>query len=273
MQAVKDGCTQFVSSSGGNAGLAAVFCAQELSIPITVVVPEPTPPFIVQKLKDEGATVEVIGKAWDDANVRAMEIAAAPGSELIHPFDHPEIWTGHSTIVDEIKSQLRGVVPDVVVVAVGGGGLMNGVLEGLHRVDWGDVPVIAMETKGADSLNACARTGEWTQLDAITSVAKCLGAKRVSKRSYKWLSEHKIISRVVSDRQALSACVKIADDHRILVPPACGAGLAAVYEDVIGEAQKSGDLPQRLENMVVIVCGGNGVNLDSIHKWRQECGL
>ncbi len=59
---MKEGCKQFVSSSGGNAGLAAVFCAQELNIPITVVVPEPTPPFIVQKLKDEGATVEVVGK-------------------------------------------------------------------------------------------------------------------------------------------------------------------------------------------------------------------
>ena len=31
-------------------------------------------------------------QAWDDANVRATEIASAPGSVLIHPFDHPEIW-------------------------------------------------------------------------------------------------------------------------------------------------------------------------------------
>lgn len=31
-------------------------------MPITVVVPEPTPEFIVKKLADEGATVEVVGK-------------------------------------------------------------------------------------------------------------------------------------------------------------------------------------------------------------------
>ena len=67
--------------------------------------------------------------------------------------------------------------------------------------------------------------------------------------------------------------MKIADDHRILVPPACGAGLAAVYEGVVDEAVKSGDLPEKLKNIVVIVCGGSGVNLDSIHKWREECGL
>ena len=51
-----------MSSSGGNAGLAAAYCAQELGLPITVVVPRTTPDFIVQKIKDEGATVEVVGK-------------------------------------------------------------------------------------------------------------------------------------------------------------------------------------------------------------------
>lgn len=51
-----------MSSSGGNAGLAAAYCARELGIPISVVVPESTPEFIVKKLSEEGATVEVIGK-------------------------------------------------------------------------------------------------------------------------------------------------------------------------------------------------------------------
>ena len=31
-------------------------------------------------------------QAWDDANKRALELAAAPGAVLIHPFDHPDIW-------------------------------------------------------------------------------------------------------------------------------------------------------------------------------------
>ena len=51
-----------MSSSGGNAGLAAVHCAQELGVPITVIVPETTPSFIAQRMRDEGATVEVVGK-------------------------------------------------------------------------------------------------------------------------------------------------------------------------------------------------------------------
>ncbi len=61
-QAKTSGCTSFASSSGGNAGLAAAYCARELSLPITVVVPQTTPSFIVDKLREEGAAVEVVGK-------------------------------------------------------------------------------------------------------------------------------------------------------------------------------------------------------------------
>ena len=71
-------------------------------------------------------------------------------------------------MVEELQRQLHGLIPDLIVVSVGGGGLMNGVLEGLYRVGWNDVPLLAMETEGAHSLNACAKAGQWTQLPEIT---------------------------------------------------------------------------------------------------------
>lgn len=71
-------------------------------------------------------------------------------------------------MVEEIKEQLYGVTPDLLVVSVGGGGLMNGVLEGLHRVGWAHIPVLAMETNGAHSLNACVKAGDWVSLDKIS---------------------------------------------------------------------------------------------------------
>ena len=54
------------------------------------------------------------------------------------------------------------------MVSVGGGGLMSGVLQGMHGVGWGDVPLVAMETKGADSFDAAVQAGELVTLDAIT---------------------------------------------------------------------------------------------------------
>ena len=92
----------------------------------------------------------------------------------------------------------------------------------------------------------------------------------MSQRSYEWLSKHHVTSHVISDGEAVSACVKLADDHRVLIPPSCGAALSAVYSDVIPMLQKNGQLPSRLENVVIIVCGGSEVTMETIQKWREE---
>ena len=75
---------------------------------------------------------------------------------------------GHSSVVSELHKQLNGVRPDVLVVSVGGGGLLCGIVQGLHRVGWRGVPVVAMETNGADSLAECARSASWAKLNSIT---------------------------------------------------------------------------------------------------------
>ncbi len=68
--------------------------------------------------------------------------------------------------MEEVKHQLHGVTPGLVILSVGGGGLMCGVLEGLDRVGWNKVPVLAMETEGpGGGLNACAKAGKWVTLD------------------------------------------------------------------------------------------------------------
>ena len=61
--------------------------------------------------------------------------------------------SGHSSIIDGIKGQLHGDVPDAVVMAVDGGGLLCGICQWLHQVGWEHILVVAMETVGCDSLN------------------------------------------------------------------------------------------------------------------------
>ena len=67
----------------------------------------------------------------------------------------------------EAKEQL-GSPPDVVVASVGGGGLLSGVLQGMQRVGWGHIPVVAMETEGADCLNVSLRQDTVSTIPAIT---------------------------------------------------------------------------------------------------------
>ena len=43
------------------------------------------------------------------------------------------------------------------------------------------------------------------------SIAKTLGARRVAERAFRWAKdEHPVISEVISDDKALSACEKFA---------------------------------------------------------------
>ena len=70
-------------------------------------------------------------------------------------------------MIDEVKEQLN-TTPDLVVLSVGGGGLMNGVLEGMHEAGWSHVPLLAMETIGADSFAAAVNAGKIVTLPGIT---------------------------------------------------------------------------------------------------------
>uniref|UniRef100_A0A8C8JJ47 L-serine ammonia-lyase n=1 Tax=Oncorhynchus tshawytscha TaxID=74940 RepID=A0A8C8JJ47_ONCTS len=152
----------------GNAGMAAAYSARKLGVPATIVVPSVTPKPTVERLRDEGANVVIHGKTLNESIEYGQQLVANnPGWIFISPFDDPLIWEGHMSLVKELESELQEK-PGAMVLSVGGGGLMNGVVEGLRRAGWNDVPVIAMETVGAHSLNAAMKAGKLITLPEIT---------------------------------------------------------------------------------------------------------
>ena len=249
------GAEHFVSSSGGNAGLAVAYAGRKLGVPVTVVVPETTTERARQLLQLENAKVVVHGSSWQEANALAQTLVG-PNDAFIHPFDDPLLWAGHASLVDEVAE--AGVKPDVIVLSVGGGGLLSGVIEGLQRNGWGDVPVLAVETEGAASLHAAMQAGHSVELQGIASVATSLGAKRVADQALLCAKQHTVKTHLVSDRDALEACERFLLDHRLLVEPACGAALAAAYD-----ATALGSF----SNVLVVVCGGATATLEQIRAW------
>lgn len=78
---------------------------------------------------------------------------------------------------------------------------------------------------------------------------------------------------VVSDASAVRACVRFADDHRLLVEPACGAALAPAYEGDAGvraAAGAGGAGGETGRDVVVVVCGGAAVDLGALEGWRKQ---
>ncbi|XP_073737165.1 serine dehydratase-like isoform X3 [Callorhinus ursinus] len=267
----KKGCRHLVCSSGGNAGIAAAYAARKLGIPATIVLPEGTSLQVVRRLQGEGAEVQLTGKVWDEASLKAQELATRAGWVNVPPFDHPLIWEGHASLVRELKAAL-GTPPGALVLAVGGGGLLAGVSAGLAEVGWQHVPIIAVETQGAHCFNAAVKAGRLVTLPDITSVAKSLGAKTVAARALACTQELEIISEVVEDVQAVSAVQQFLDDERMLVEPACGAALAVIYSGLLGRLQAEGRLRPSLASVVVIVCGGNSIDGGGLQALKARLG-
>jgi len=253
-EAAKEGSKHFVIASGGNAGLATAYAGWKLGIKTTVVVPSTTSLAMRNKISHLGAEVKVFGDVWDDTNIYAQSLVKKEKATYIHPFDHPRIWEGNASAIDECVLQMDQ--PDTVLVSVGGGGYFCGIMEGLERNNWHETKVITAETHGAASLKKAIEAKELITLDKIDSIASSLGAKRVAQRAFEWALEKDVQAYSVSDKEAIAACREFLEETGSLVEPACGAALAAVYQNL--------DVIQDSDSVLVMVCGGSGLSLDKL---------
>lgn len=250
------GAKAFISSSGGNAGIAVAHSGRRLGLPVTVVVPETTSARARQLIEQEGARLIVHGKVWSEANAYALSLATAENI-YIHPFDNPLLWDGISTLVDEVIDE--GLRPDAVILSTGGGSLLSGVMQGLEKHQLGHIPVYAVETEGTASLNAALKAGERVTLESVSGIATTLAASQVCENAFTVARRSDVRGMVVTDDEAVNACRRFLDDHRVLTEPACGVSLSMLYDGKISFKPE--------EKVLVIVCGGASVTLESLQGW------
>jgi L-serine/L-threonine ammonia-lyase len=169
----------------------------------------------------------------------------------------------------EIAAQMPGgSAPDVLICSVGGGGLINGICQAMDDLDIHNTTVLAMETAGAESLNAALQAKELITLDKITSQATSLGCARVTEKTFKLGQRSNVRSVVLPDAEAAMGCWRLADDERIMVELACGINVALCYD---GRLEKALGRPVKPDDKVVIVlCGGSNVTSRMLCEWRNE---
>lgn len=276
------GKTPFVfSSSGGNAGLAAGTVSKQLGLSCTVVVPTTTKQRIVSRIEGTGAKVIVKGAHWREADehlrntIMKRITTESVESIYVHPFDDPEIWEGHATIVDEIiesvtlqKMPLRKVKG--IVCSIGGGGLYNGIIQGLEKYDLAHkIPVIGVETRGCHAFNKSLKAGYPVSLKEITSIATSLGTANVSNKTYEYAIKYDSKSVVLKDIDVVATCLNYTKDHSIVVEPACGASIHLAYHPEILEKALMSKLSEE-DIIVVVACGGSSSTIHELEAALAE---
>ena len=164
-----------ITASGGNHGIAVAYAGHASGVRTVIYLSENVPAAKAERLRAWGAEVVIEGALWDDANEAAMARAERDGLRYIHPFADPAVIAGQGTVGREMLEQSPGI--DVLVVAIGGGGLISGVATAAKAMAPG-IRVVGVEPVGAPTLSASLAAGAVTTLDTIETDAVTLAPRR-----------------------------------------------------------------------------------------------
>ena len=152
--------------SAGNHALAVAYASSALEVNAKVVMQSTANPFRVSRAKAFGAEV-VISERIDTAFEEMFRIAETEGRAIIHPFEGYSTLQGTASLGLEIIEQSKDI--DVLLVAVGGGGLISGVGAAVKQVQPG-VEIIGVEPEGAMGMTTSPVSYTHLTLPTICSV-------------------------------------------------------------------------------------------------------
>ena len=122
----REGRRRVITASAGNHGLGVAHAARAFDMEATVLVSSQTAEVKRAGIRALGATLEVFGSSYDDAEAEARQRAAS-GDQLVFvsPFDDDHVIAGNGGLLArEVLAQLPDL--EVAIAPVGGGGLIGG---------------------------------------------------------------------------------------------------------------------------------------------------
>lgn len=251
-----------VCASGGNHGLGVSHAASVLGVRADIFLPSNAAPSRIEAVRRAGGNVRVIDGAWDEANRIAVQHTQENDMTYVHPFDDDLVVAGQGTLAMEMLEDLS-VTPDVVVASIGGGGLLSGV-GGYTRHKLPSCRIYGVETIGADSMTKSMAESKIVELDAITSIATSLGAKKVTERTFGYVKEFVDHVVAVPDDAAMEALLETLENDKLLCEPASSCCMAALPELLKND-------PSPL-NILVVLCGANQSVQDLIPFIQKRSG-
>ena len=208
-----------IAASAGNHAQGLAWAAYRLGMPAIAVMPKTAPETKVAGVAHWGATVRLHGETYDEAKAFAADLAAQHGYRLLPAFDDPDVIAGQGTVGLELAS----LMPDVVLVPIGGGGLAAGVVLALKSQG---VKVIGAQVEGVDAM-ARALKGDTALRDPAATLADGVRVKEpghITRGVLHELLDDLVIVREAELRETL---VRLALEEHVIAEGAGALALAA----------------------------------------------
>ena len=232
-----------IAASAGNHSQGLSYHGTRLGVPVTIVMPRPTPVVKVMQTQSVGGEVLLEGETFDEAYAFARQLEKERGLTFVHPFDDPAVAAGAGTVALEMFEDAPDL--DCIVTPIGGGGLMSG-MSTVARALKPDMQVIGVEAALYPSMrNKVACEASPCGGDTL---AEGIAVKEPGEFTSQIIAD-RVDEILLVDEPALEHAVSLLlQIEKTVVEGAGAAGLAAVLAN-----------PERFRGRKIglVLCGGN----------------
>jgi threonine dehydratase len=232
-----------IAASAGNHAQGVAHHAQRLALRAVIVMPVNTPMVKVERTRGFGAQVVLHGEGFDEARDHALRLAAQDGLTFVHPFDDVDVIAGQGTIgIEMLRAQPN---LDVMVIAVGGGGLISGISTAVRHLK-PEMQIIGVQASRFPAMVNAVQGS--THPQGASTIAEGIAVGQPG------LITREIVRQLVDDLVLVDegdieqAIVMLLEIEKTLVEGAGAAGLAALLKD---------PARYRGKNIGLVLCGGN----------------
>ena len=128
------GVKKVIQDSSGNAGTSIAAYAHRAGMACDIYVPQHTSEKKIKQISAHGAVVHVVkGSREDTARAALAAVERGDGFYASHVYN-PFFYQGTKTYAYEIYEQLKGEVPEVLIIPVGNGTLVLGAYYGFKEL-------------------------------------------------------------------------------------------------------------------------------------------